>query len=162
MSSFSLIGEKLSAFTVFFCIISLTSCYDFPIVSDSKAIDSEGWYSEDSVSFEWEVDNLDMRYNAFIDIRHTGQYSFSNLYLITNLTFPNGKQKRDTIHVTLADDRGNWFGSGLGDLVDHRIAFIENKEFPIKGTYKLKIAQGMRQDPLKAITDVGFRLEKSK
>ena len=85
--------------------------------------------------------------------------NFSNLYLFLDFTFPNGKNRRDTLGCTLADARGNWFGSGTGSLIDHRISFKEDFEFPIKGRYNLRVTQGMRQDPLKGVTDLGFRLE---
>ncbi|PCJ80361.1 MAG: hypothetical protein COA49_08990 [Bacteroidetes bacterium] len=141
------------------CLFTLTSCGDLPVYSESIAIGPEGWYADKFAVFEWNIDDESLRYDGFVDIRHTGNYSFSNLYLFVNLTFPNGKQRTDTLQVSLADARGNWFGSGIGDLVDHSISYMENKEFPLKGTYRLKITQGMRQDPLMSITDVGFRLE---
>ena len=84
---------------------------------------------------------------------------FSNLYLFLDLTFPNGKNRRDTLGCALADTRGNWFGSGIGDIIDHRISFKENFTFPIEGRYNLRVTQGMRQDPLLGVTDIGFRLE---
>ena len=39
--------------------------------------------------------------------------------LIRSLSFlrfkyPNGKHRIDTLECTLADKRGNWYGSGLG------------------------------------------------
>ncbi|MGY8916682.1 MAG: gliding motility lipoprotein GldH [Flavobacteriales bacterium] len=145
---------------VFFVIAGFfSSCGEFPIASDSKEVSPEGWYSDETISFEWSnVDTL-KRYSVFVDVRHNQDYPFSNLYLFLDLTFPNGKNRRDTLSCTLADERGNWFGSGIGDVVDHRISFKEDFEFPISGRYNLRITQGMRQDPLKGVLDVGFRLE---
>jgi len=142
-------------------IIFLNSCGDLPISSSSIEIDHNGWNSIDNASFDWDVINLDLRYDAFIDIRHNSDYPYSNLYLFLDFTFPNGNQRRDTLACVLADERGRWFGSGIGDIIDHRVSFQENFEFPINGKYRLKVAHGMRQDPLVGITDLGFRLEKS-
>ena len=142
-------------------IIFLNSCGDLPISSSSIEIDHNGWNSIDNASFDWDVIDLDLRYDAFIDIRHNSDYPYSNLYLFLDFTFPNGNQRRDTLACVLADERGRWFGSGIGDIIDHRVSFQENFEFPINGKYRLKIAHGMRQDPLVGITDLGFRLEKT-
>ena len=142
-------------------IIFLNSCGDLPISSSSIEIDHNGWNSIDNASFDWDVIDLDLRYDAFIDIRHNSDYPYSNLYLFLDFTFPNGNQRRDTLACVLADERGRWFGSGIGDIIDHRVSFQENFEFPINGKYRLKVAHGMRQDPLVGITDLGFRLEKT-
>ena len=143
-------------------IIFLNSCGDLPIASSSIEVDPDGWNYIDPISFEWDVVDLDLRYNAFIDIRHNADYPYSNLYLFLDFTFPNGKQRKDTLACILADQRGRWYGSGLGDIIDHRVSFRENFEFPINGKYRLKVAHGMRQDLLPGITDLGFRLEKSR
>ena len=142
-------------------IIFLNSCGDLPISSSSIEIDHNGWNSIDNASFDWDVIDLDLKYDAFIDIRHNSDYPYSNLYLFLDFTFPNGNQRSDTLACVLADERGRWFGSGIGDIIDHRVSFQENFEFPINGKYRLKVAHGMRQDPLVGITDLGFRLEKS-
>ena len=142
-------------------IIFLNSCGDLPISSSTIEIDHNGWNSIDNASFDWDVIDLDLKYDAFIDIRHNSDYPYSNLYLFLDFTFPNGNQRRDTVACVLADERGRWFGSGIGDIIDHRVSFQENFEFPINGKYRLKVAHGMRQDPLVGITDIGFRLEKT-
>jgi gliding motility-associated lipoprotein GldH len=142
-------------------IIFLNSCGDLPISSSTIEIDHNGWNSINNASFDWDVIDLDLKYDAFIDIRHNSDYPYSNLYLFLDFTFPNGNQRRDTVACVLADERGRWFGSGIGDIIDHRVSFQENFEFPINGKYRLKVAHGMRQDPLVGITDIGFRLEKT-
>jgi gliding motility-associated lipoprotein GldH len=157
-----MLPSSKAIFFLAFSIIFLSSCGDFPLASSSIEIDSDGWNSMDPISFEWDVVDLDLRYNAFIDIRHNADYPYSNLYLFLDFTFPNGKQRKDTLACILADQRGRWYGSGIGDIIDHRVSFRENLEFPINGKYRLKVAHGMRQDLLPGITDLGFRLEKSR
>jgi len=141
-------------------LVFFNSCGDFPIYNSSIEIDSEGWSIDNPASFEWDIVDLDLKYDALIDIRHNSDYPYSNLYLFLELTFPNGHQKLDTLHCKLADERGRWYGSGMGDIIDHRVSFKENFEFPIHGKYRLKIEHGMRQDPLVGVTDIGFRIEK--
>ncbi len=118
-----------------------------------------GWQSEDAAVFEWQVVDTLERYDFFVDLRHDQQYPFSNIYLFVDFTFPNGRMLKDTLSCELADDRGNWLGSGFGNMVDHRIGFRRATGFPLTGDYSLAIAHGMRIDPLPGISDVGFRLE---
>ena len=73
-----------------------------------------GWQSEDAAVFEWQVVDTLERYDFFVDLRHDQQYPFSNIYLFVDFTFPNGRMLKDTLSCELADDRGNWLGSGFG------------------------------------------------
>jgi gliding motility-associated lipoprotein GldH len=140
---------------------SLLSCGPNAVFSDSASVDPEGWAVENAVQFEWEVDDTLSKFDFFVDLRHDQSYPFSNIYLFAEFKFPNGKIGRDTLGCDLADERGQWFGSGFGNLVDHRIAFRSATQFPIKGTYNLTLTHAMRTDPLPGISDVGFRLESS-
>jgi gliding motility-associated lipoprotein GldH len=62
------------------------------------------------------------------------------------------------LECPLADQLGNWYGSGLGSIFDNRVLFRERKKFPLSGHYKVDIHQAMRTDALEGIYDVGFRL----
>ena len=142
-------------------LVFFNSCGDFPVYNSSIEIEPDGWSIDNPASFEWDIVDLDLKYDALIDIRHNSDYPYSNLYLFLELTRPNGHQKLDTLECKLADERGRWYGSGIGDIIDHRVSFKENFEFPIHGKYRLKIEHGMRQDPLVGVTDIGLRIEKS-
>jgi gliding motility-associated lipoprotein GldH len=123
-------------------------------------VDESGWHSEEAINFEWEVTDTLQAYDFYVDLRHNQDYPFSNLYLFLEFNFPNGKIARDTLGCDLADERGQWYGSGFGNLVDHRIGFRQETTFPLKGSYRMTLRHAMRTDPLPGITDVGFRLER--
>lgn len=140
----------------------LCGCGTDSIYAGSKAISSsDGWSAADTATFQWEVKDTLQRHDFFIDLRHDQNYPFSNLYVYVDVAFPNGRQLRDTIQCTLADERGNWLGSGFGNIVDHRIGFRQSTAFPLTGAYRLHLTHGMRKDPLPGILDVGFRLERA-
>ena len=62
--------------------------------------------------------------------------------------------------MTLADDKGQWLGDGMGDIWDNRALFRERMRFPQSGLYTFEIEQAMRQNPLPQIMDVGLRIER--
>jgi len=145
--------------TIFAVSILLVSCFDMPFYSESSSINSEGWSSVDTVKFGFNISDEVQRFNGHIDLRHTGDYNFSNLYLFIDITYPNAKHRVDTLECVLADNRGRWYGSGLGDMVSHRIDYLEGIVFPLEGEYEVAITHGMRREPLEEITDIGLRLE---
>ena len=140
-------------------MVGFASCGPEPIFSDSAPVDPEGWQAEETIEFTWEVEDTIGTFDFFLDVRHDQTYPFSNLYLFLEFSFPNGRLSRDTLGCDLADVRGQWYGSGFGNLVDHRIGFHRETRFPLKGEYGLVVRHAMRKDPLPGITDIGFRLE---
>ena len=64
--------------------------------------------------FNFTIADSTNSYACLIDLSHTGEYPFSNIYLFVDFEFPNGKNRLDTVHITLADRTGRWYGAGLG------------------------------------------------
>ncbi len=137
----------------------LVSCFDLPYYSKSYVVDSSGWESTDSLRFNFHISDSTNRYDCAISLSHTGNYPFSNIYLFVDFEFPNGKNRVDTLHITLADRTGVWYGSGLGDMTSLDVTLHSGITFPITGTYVVTVIHGMRRDPLEGVTDLGFRLE---
>ena len=73
---------------------------------------------------------------------------------------PGSNTVTDTFEITLADPTGKWLGEGFGGLKNRQVIYKRNVYFPVSGEYKISIRQGMRENLLKGITDIGVRLEK--
>ena len=143
-------------------IILLAGCDDDALFQDSREIADGSWERSDWVNFEFEMTDHDATYDMFLDVRNDNSYPYSNLYVFFHLDFPNGKQRVDTVECILADPTGKWYGSGLGDVYDNRIRIIKEFSLPMNGEYRIRIEQGMREESLEGILDVGFRLALSK
>ena len=139
-------------------LISLVSCDQTMVYDENKAIGGAVWKANDVKSFEFDITDTLQLYNFYVNVRNGEEYPFSNLYLFVEMEFPNGKKSIDTLECPLADQLGNWYGSGLGSIFDNRVLFRERKKFPLSGHYKVDIHQAMRTDALEGIYDVGFRL----
>lgn len=129
-----------------------------------------GHWNKDSI-VNFQIKNLDtaQAYNLFINIRNTNAYSFQNLFLITQMNFPNGKVLVDTLEYEMAKPDGTWLGTGFSDLKENKLWYKQGVQFSEKGTYVISIRHAMRKNGraegvnnLKGITEVGFRIEKSK
>lgn len=139
--------------------LAFSGCGPEAVYSEQFELDARGWEASEELTFSWNVGDTLARYDFFVDLRHDQTYPFSNIYLFLEFTFPNGKIARDTLGCDLADERGQWYGTGFGNLVDHRIGFREATQFPLSGPYRMTLRHAMRTDPLPGISDVGFRLE---
>ena len=142
--------------------LSLVGCGQV-LFQDSQPVPNKNWEIGSNITFDVEVKDTMTGYDFYIDLRNEATYPYANIYMFVNTTFPSGKSAKDTVECILADRTGRWLGSsGLGDVIDNHILFKENIRFPNSGTYSFEFEQGMRNEALPAILDVGISLEKLK
>lgn len=142
-------------------VISMSSCIDQPYYEKNLSIDPSGWQINDSIIFTFDIDDTLSPMNFLLNIRHSTEYNYSNIYLFINSIYPNGQTNRDTVEILLAAKDGKWYGTGLGKLKESQILLKHNLIFPFSGTYEFSLVQAMREQNLKGIEDVGIRIEKS-
>lgn len=105
----------------------------------------------------------------FVTLRNNNDYRFSNLFLIVELNYPNGKITTDTLQYKMTEPNGKFLGSGFSDVKENKLWYKGHKEgftFNEQGEYEIKVKHAMRENAevngvteLKGITDVGFRVE---
>jgi gliding motility-associated lipoprotein GldH len=142
-------------------LISLTSCDEKRVYEENIELEHFKWATNNVLRFEFNINDTTMPCNMYINIRNTSEYPYSNLFLFLDTKYPDGKVSRDTLECILADDLGNWFGKGTGDVIDNQIPFRKNTRFRQKGTYKFYVEQAMRVNPLQGVGAAGIRIEKS-
>ena len=147
----------------------LFACSRNTVFSEYKSIPEEkGWEKNNKIAIEADLQDTETKHDVYINIRNADAYMFRNLFLYLHTKYPDGTMKTDTLECLLADEKGNWLGSGAGDLWDNSILFKRNTKFPQKGKYTFTFEQAMRYgdataiDPLPFILDIGITIEKSK
>lgn len=142
-------------------IIGLISCDSIKVFEDYYKLDNNGWHKDSTIVFNVQLTDTTRNHNLYVNIRNKGTYQYSNLYLFLSIGSPDGKTLIDTVEFTLAEPSGKWIGSGIGGLYDNQILYKSSVYFPKKGDYKFVIKQGMRDNLLEGIRDVGLRIEKT-
>ncbi len=151
-----------------FIVVLAVSCDRHLVKSDYHSTDNGRWNKDSIMEFSFsELDSL-QEYNMFINVRNDATYPFSNLFLIAELSFPNGDRVRDTLEYEMSKPDGQWLGTGYGSLKENKLWYKENVVFPLSGVYTLKLSHAMRKNgqvegivDLEGITDVGYQIEKS-
>ena len=139
--------------------ISLISC-DNTVYENYYSFDNESWNSDSLKSFDFEIMDTLATYNLSLNIRHSTDYEYQNLFL-----FLSG-DLNDTIELELADKIGKWKGSGLSDIREFEYLLAKNKVFSKKGNHSINIEQAMRFGPkekiqnLEHVSDVGLIIRK--
>lgn len=157
--------KAVSVFLVL-CFLVCASCDKKRVFDEYESLPNE-WHKDSVVSFTFKAPDTVKSYNLFLNLRNNSDYKYSNLFLITNLHFPNGKVISDTLEYEMARPNGEWLGTGFGEVKENKLWYKENIRFAEKGNYHIKIRQAMRKSgdtkavkSLKGITEVGFRIEK--
>lgn len=127
------------------------------------------WRIDEPVVFE--VEDLDtiQNHNIYITVRNNNQYPYSNLFLITEMQYPQGRTVIDTLEYNMAAPDGAWLGDGFGDIKESKLWYKEAVRFRESGIYTFAIQHAVRKngnisgDPdLQGITEVGLRIEPAK
>ncbi|HRH11178.1 MAG TPA: gliding motility lipoprotein GldH [Bacteroidia bacterium] len=139
-----------------------TSCGNEVVFSKYHTFDNNEWFAKDKVTFDLEITDTKNLNNILFKIRHADAYPYSNIFLFVTTSYPDGKVMTDTMEIMLANNKGEWMGSGAGDIFDFEVPVKKNVKFPLGGKYKFEFVQGMREDPLPFIMDLGLEIEKSK
>ena len=148
----------------------LISCDSNAVFDNYKSVSKE-WHKDSIASFNFKAPDTTENYNLYVNLRNTDAYKFSNLFLIVELDFPNGKAVKDTLEYKMAAPNGELLGTGFSDLKENKLWFRGfNKPFKFneEGEYTVNIQHAMRNNGdvngveyLKGITEVGFRVEKA-
>lgn len=138
-------------------VFLLSSC-GRGVLFDQTVNVHKAWYMNNPVVFNVTVNDTLQGYDFYLNLRHNNNYRYSNLYIFLQTEFPNHHVTRDTLQFILADPSGKWLGKGWGKIKEDHILLKQNLRFPLKGQYHFTLWQGMRNDTLKGIEDVGLQI----
>lgn len=145
------------------------SCDSNRIFDNYHSIENNAWHKDSVVTFKFTPKDTLTHRNLFVTLRNNNDYRFSNLFLIVELNYPNGKITTDTLQYKMTEPNGKFLGSGFSDVKENKLWYKGHKEgftFNEQGEYEIKVKHAMRENAevngvteLKGITDVGFRVE---
>ena len=146
---------------------AMISCDSNRVYDEYIALPENNWNNNNTITFTFPVKDSINKKNLFINLRNNNEYNYSNLFLITQINFPDGQIVVDTLEYDMADVTGKFLGEGFSSIKENKLFYKENIIFPNTGEYTFKVKQAMRKngeinaiENLKGISHVGFRIEK--
>lgn len=143
-------------------LLVMSSCNKDVVFSEYKTFENNEWAAKNKAVFDLEITDTQSLNNISLMVRHADSYPYNNIFLFVTTSYPDGKVLTDTMEIMLANQKGEWQGSGVGDIFDLKVPVKKNVRFPLAGKYQFTFEQGMRVDPLPLIMDFGLEIEKSK
>lgn len=117
------------------------------------------WEKDMEYYFTFGIDDPSVPYDIIFEVRNNDFYPYRNLWIFFNEELPVGSIRRDTMELTLANEYGRWLGKGFS-LYEKGFIIRSEYYFPLKGQYTFGFRQGMRDDHLRGIQEIGLRIEK--
>jgi gliding motility-associated lipoprotein GldH len=152
-------------------LIVFCSCDSNYVFDDYKSVPNQ-WHKDSILTFNVRPPDSTNTYDLFVNLRNTNDYKYSNLFLIVEMNYPNGKAIKDTLEYEMAEPDGTFLGTGFTDVKENKLWYKGYKtpfRFDELGAYKINIQHAMRKngeakgvENLEGITDIGFRIEHSK
>src|SRR5690606_23067800 len=102
-------------------------------------------------AFDVEISDTTAPYSMQLNLRHTGEYKYSNLFLMIHIIGPDKDTTSNRYEFTLAAPDGRWLGDGSGNIYSYRIPFNDSARFGHSGSYNIQLEQNMRDPVLKGI-----------
>lgn len=147
---------------LFFLVSALlTACGPDYIYEKQYPLEEEGWAYADTLDFTFSIDDTLTLYNLYLEVTHTTDYAYQNLYTRIYTRFPSGERKGQTVSLELADRTGAWQGDCRGQTCRFLAPIQMNAFFNEPGAYVFTLEQYMRESPVAGLQTVGFKLEET-
>jgi gliding motility-associated lipoprotein GldH len=153
---------KNNFYTIFLsCLVTaLAACTKSNLYDKNISIHEGQWAYGDAKKFKVNIIDTASNYNLFVNVRHTDQYQFNNLWLIITTTYPDSSTRQDKVNVELSQTDGRWTGTCVDGICYNSVLVQTDFTFPQKGDYIFAIEQDMRMNPITEIFDIGLKIEK--
>lgn len=146
---------------VVFCFLCVGSCQDPSIIYDKfEDIPNHAWQYTHIPEFVVKVSDASAPYDLRLNLRVTPNYEYANLFMLVHQHNPDGSHNSKQVELKLAEPDGRWLGKGVGSLYSYQISYHKNFIFPDTGTFRFRLEQNMRVNPLKEVTAVGIAVKK--
>jgi len=146
---------------IILCVVaaSLSSCKPDYYFEESTAMDQNIWTYANKLSYTIPIRDTQEIYNIYLNIDHSTEYAYQNVYLMIHTQYPSGKKLSERLPIDFADKTGLWHGKCDSDFCKLSVHLQKDAFFDAVGDYTISIEQFMRVDSLPGIKNVALILE---
>ncbi|MGW8122677.1 gliding motility lipoprotein GldH [Roseivirga echinicomitans] len=137
----------------------LNACDRHKIYEEVYDFEAAIWNMDTIPEFEFKIEDSQPK-RILLNVRNSIDFKSQNLYLTYYLLNEQGTEiKSELINIQLFDPiTGKPSGKG-NSIFQHEVEILPAYTFPKTGTYKIKVAQYMREANLEEVPSVGVRVE---
>ncbi len=140
-------------------LLCFTQCGETFFYTQEIPINTEGWSYDKAKKFDFKIQEANQKYQAFLDIKHTPDYPYQNLYYQLKTTNPKGNVDKRMLSTNLADKTGQWYGSCNSTSCNVRINLEKEISFEDIGNYTIEIEQWTRDSLLQEVESIALHIQ---
>lgn len=138
-------------------VMLMTGCRQRPVMAhaDFVHLPTNGWLQSAPVTLAPVYDDSAATYNLVLAVRHGNSYKYRNLSLVVDMIAADSVVNRQVLDMQLADEYGNWSGSGFGAVYTDTVHIASGiNPSDAKSVIVWQAMQGC--DTLRGVTDMGL------
>lgn len=139
----------------------LSACGDKPHYDKTFAFENKTWNQRVMPTFSVDIPDTTQVYDFIVTLRTTTSYNYNNLWIFLNTKTPSGVKGREPFQIRIANDDGSWIGRKSGTVIENQLVFNARK-FPEKGKFTFTLEQGITEQTIDEVLDIGLRVAKRK
>ena len=139
-------------------LLLLIACGQQVLFEKLVSFDGGAWDYTNPASYNFKVEDTESKYNLFLNIEHTTDYPYENIYLKIKTKFPDQTTVSDTLSVQMIDNKGNWISKCSGEECLLTVFLQENIKFKSAGEYQIDIEQFTRKERLDGVNGLSFSI----
>ncbi|WP_235298609.1 gliding motility lipoprotein GldH [Portibacter marinus] len=143
---------------IFSLLAVLIACSDDVYYEQSFDLAEGQWSYDDQATFAFEIEDVEDYFDLVLDLKHSADYVFENVYVQMHTTFPSGETVTDEVSLQLADALDQWEGQCNQSTCEVSILLQNRVRFKEVGEYELAIEQYNRQNPLPGIESLTLKI----
>ncbi len=142
-------------------LMTLASCGD-TVFEKKLNVPGENWTYQDTLKFDYSIEDTTKVYGLFLEVEHSTDFGFQNLYVQMHTRFPSGKTEKQMVSLELSGKSGIWNGDCGGGTCVVEIPLQVKTVFKERGAYQLAVEQFMRQSLLPGVESMTLKIREVK
>lgn len=140
----------------------LYSCNTLDVYEQMVPFPKHEWASSVKPSFTFNITDTLSPYHIYVVFRHEDAYRYNNIWMNVATQTPRDTSRTQLVNMPLANNAKGWLGTGMGDVIDHRVRITRAPILLKKGAYTFTLQHAMREEPLQYVLNAGIRVEKAR
>ncbi len=150
----------LIKFAAFALLTLVSGCKGGVLYEKTEVFENATW-STQTPRFEFEISDTSQLYDIILEVVHSTDYGYQNLYTQLKVEFPDTtKPRTNLLSLQLSDEQGTWQGKCSGERCSAPMAFMTQTKFANKGKHSLSFSQHTRFEQIEGIEQITLRIQK--
>lgn len=135
----------------------ILACNTSPIYELGFTFENQQWSNEDIKSFSFTAPDTVSQFDLILDLEHSVDYRYENLYVELETIFPDKEAVTDQISIPLINKDGEWVGRG--NTVKHLRVYLQQAlRFKQAGDHTIHIRQYSREQSLTGLHTISLAI----